>query len=223
MDELARWLIGLGLAQYASSFAAHGVGIDLLESLSDGDLKELGLPLGPRRIIMRELTKLAETAARGGAPVAQRTIQTAERRQLTLLFCDLVDSTALSTRLDPEDLRQVIGSYQQVCALAIKFFEGHIARYVGDGILVYFGYPVAHENDAERAVRAALGIVDAVARGNEKFARKKGVDLAVRVGIATGLVVVGDIVGKDALEQDAVVGKAPNLAARLLGLAPPNT
>jgi class 3 adenylate cyclase/predicted ATPase len=220
MSELARWLQGLGLEQYADLFAAQGVDMDLLPSLTDRDLKELGLPLGPRRIILRTIEKQAARAASGGT---SGTTRPPEYRQLTLMFCDLVNSTALSARLDPEDFREVIGAYQQACSLPIKLYQGHIARYVGDGILAYFGYPIAHEDEAERAVRAGLGVVEAMARLNASVGRDKNVDLAVRVGIATGFVVVGDIVGEGVLDRDAVVGKAPNLAARLQDVAAPNT
>ena len=143
----------------------------------------------------------------------------AERRQLTVMFCDLVGSTALSERLDPEELRDVIGAYQEACAAAIGRFEGYIARYMGDGLLVYFGYPQAHEDDAERAVRAGLGIVEAVAGLHPR----DDLTLEVRIGIATGLVVAGDIIGEGASEERAVLGETPNLAARLQGEAEPDT
>ncbi len=146
----------------------------------------------------------------------------AERRQLTVMFCDLVGSTALSTKLDPEDMREVITSFQDKCRQAIRQYEGFIARYMGDGMLVYFGYPQAHEDDAERAVRAGLAIVLSMADLNTDIGKRYGVVLAVRVGVATGLVVVGDIVGEGAAEEAAVVGETPNLAARLQGVAEPN-
>jgi class 3 adenylate cyclase len=146
----------------------------------------------------------------------------AERRQLTVMFCDLVDSTALSGQLDPEDLRDVIRAYQAACAEVIQRFDGHIAQYLGDGLLVYFGYPVAHEDDAQRAVRTGLGIVEAMRTLNSPLAQKQGVRLAVRVGMHTGLVVVGEIGGGGRLEQLAL-GDTPNIAARLQGLAAPDT
>jgi TOMM system kinase/cyclase fusion protein len=146
----------------------------------------------------------------------------AERRQLTVLFCDLVDSTALASQLDPEDLREVVQAYQDACARVIARFEGHIAQYLGDGLLVYFGYPLAHEDDAQRAVRAGLGIVEALAQLNARLASERGVHLAVRLGIHTGLVVVGDVGGGTRQEQLAL-GETPNLAARLQGIAAPNT
>jgi class 3 adenylate cyclase/tetratricopeptide (TPR) repeat protein len=219
MTGLGPWLQQLGLEQYADLFAIHGVDMEVLSGLTDRDLKELGLPLGPRRIILRTIAKSIEGSASGETILPRA----AEIRQLTLLFCDLIGSTGLSVRLDPEDLRDVIGAYQQACSVPIKRFEGHVARYVGDGILVYFGYPVAHEDGAERAVRAGLEIVEAVAELNASLGREKQIDLSVRVGIATGVVVVGDLVTEGVVERDAVIGKAPNLAARLQSEAAPNT
>ena len=146
----------------------------------------------------------------------------AERRQLTVLFCDLVDSTALAGQLDPEDLREVVRAYQDTCAKVIARFDGHIAQYLGDGLLVYFGYPRAHEDDAQRAVRAGLGMVDAMGQLNTRLAQERGIQLAVRLGIHTGLVVVGEVGGGSRQEQLAL-GETPNIAARLQGLAAPNT
>jgi class 3 adenylate cyclase/predicted ATPase len=146
----------------------------------------------------------------------------AERRQLTVMFCDLVDSTALSSQLDPEDLREVVRAYQETCAKVIARFEGHIAQYLGDGLLVYFGYPLAHEDDARRAVQAGLGMVDALGQLNTRLEQERGVRLAARLGIHTGLVVVGDVGGGTRQEQLAL-GETPNLAARLQGIAAPNT
>jgi class 3 adenylate cyclase len=146
----------------------------------------------------------------------------AERRQLTVLFCDLVDSTALATQLDPEDLRQVVRAYQDTCAKVIARFEGHIAQYLGDGLLVYFGYPRAHEDDAPRAVRAGLGMVEALGQLNSRLKADRGVELSVRLGIHTGLVVVGEV-GGDTRQEQLALGETPNLAARLQGLAAPNT
>src|SRR5262245_52566957 len=146
----------------------------------------------------------------------------AERRQLTVLFCDLVDSTALATQLDPEELREVVRAYQDTCAKVIARFEGHIAQYLGDGLLVYFGYPRAHEDDAARAVRAGLGMIEAVAQMNTRLGQEHGAQLAVRLGVHTGLVVVGEVGGGTRQEQLAL-GETPNLAARLQGLTAPNT
>ncbi len=138
------------------------------------------------------------------------------------MFCDLVGSTALSTGMDPEDLRDVIASYQSRCSAAIRHYDGFVAKYMGDGILVYFGYPRAHEDEAERSVRAGLDIVDAMAELNAAIRRPPGVELAVRIGIATGPVIVGDQIGEGTASETAVVGETPNLAARLQALAQPN-
>src|SRR5262245_31496606 len=155
------------------------------------------------------------------SPATPRSAE-AERRQLTVLFCDLVDSTALSSQLDPEDLREVVRAYQAACAEVIQHFEGYIAQYLGDGLLVYFGYPQAHEDDAQRAVRTGLGIVEAMATLNSRLRQRPGVHLAVRVGIHTGLVVVGEMGGSGRQEQLAL-GDTPNIAARIQGLATPDT
>jgi class 3 adenylate cyclase len=146
----------------------------------------------------------------------------AERRQLTVLFCDLVDSTALASQLDPEEWREVVRAYQEACAKVIARYEGHIAQYLGDGLLVYFGYPRAHEDDAPRAVRAGLGMVEALGQLNTRLGRERGVHLAVRLGIHTGLVVVGDV-GEGPRQEQLALGETPNLAARLQGIAAPNT
>ncbi len=156
------------------------------------------------------------------APLAAPPRPDAERRHLTVLFCDLVGSTALSTRLDPEELREVIRAYQRVCAEVIEHFEGHIAQYLGDGLLVYFGYPMAHEDDSQRAARSALGMVEAVGRLNQSLAQERGITLAVRVGIHTGLVVVGTI-GSHGRQEELALGDTPNVAARLQSLAAPDT
>ncbi|NUM76947.1 zinc ribbon domain-containing protein, partial [candidate division KSB1 bacterium] len=146
----------------------------------------------------------------------------AERRQLTVMFCDLVGSTALATKLDPEELREVVQQYQKACADTVNRFDGHIAQYLGDGVMVYFGYPVAHEDDARRAVRAGLEIVDATQKLNERLQRDFHESLAVRVGIHTGLVVIGEM-GGGAKREQLALGTAPNIAARLQGFAEPNT
>ena len=146
----------------------------------------------------------------------------AERRQLTVMFCDLVDSTKLASQLDPEDWRDVVRAYQQVCTDVIQRYEGHIAQLLGDGLLIYFGYPVAHEDDAQRAVRAGLGMLAAMGDLNTRLQQAKGIQLAIRVGVHTGLVVVGEMGGAGHQEQLAL-GEVPNLAARLQGLATSNT
>jgi TOMM system kinase/cyclase fusion protein len=163
----------------------------------------------------------ASPASMPAPPPAASAPPEAERRQLTVLFCDLVDSTTLSRQLDPEDLREVVRAYQDACAKVIARFEGHIAQYLGDGLLVYFGYPQAHEDDAQRAVRAGLGMIDALGQLNTRLGQERGVQLAVRLGIHTGLVVVGEVGGGTRQEQLAL-GETPNLAARLQGIAAPN-
>src|SRR3989442_486829 len=155
-------------------------------------------------------------------PQAARSSPEAERRQLTVMFCDLVGSTALAGTLDPEDMREVVRAYQQVCAEVINRFEGHIAQYLGDGLLVYFGYPQAHEDDAQRAVRAALGIADAMERLNTRLRRERDARLAVRLGIHTGLVVVGEI-GSGTRHEQLALGETPNIAARLQTIAEPDS
>jgi TOMM system kinase/cyclase fusion protein len=158
----------------------------------------------------------------GGSPSLERRPPEAERRQLTVLFCDLVDSTVLATQRDPEELREVVRAYQDTCAKVIARYEGHIAQYLGDGLLVYFGYPLAHEDDAQRAVRAGLGIVEALGQLNTRLHQAWGVHVAVRLGIHTGVVVVGEV-GSGARQEQLALGETPNLAARLQGLAAPNT
>src|SRR5215831_19337280 len=165
---------------------------------------------------------LAAPHTRVTSPTAEPPPADAERRQLTVLFCDLVDSTVLASQLDPEDLREVVRAYQETCAKVIARFEGYIAQYLGDGLLVYFGYPLAHEDDAQRAVRTGLGIVEAMGGLNTRLERERGVHLAVRLGIHTGLVVVGEV-GGGARQEQLALGETPNLAARLQGLAASNT
>ena len=160
--------------------------------------------------------------AQGEAAAVAPSTPEAERRQLTVLFCDLVDSTVLSSQLDPEDLRAVVRAYQEVCAKVIARFEGHIAQYLGDGLLVYFGYPQAHEDDALRAVHAGLAIVEALRALNAHLEQERGLRVAVRLGIHTGLVVVGQM-GEGERHEQLALGETPNIAARLQGLAAPDT
>jgi len=215
---VSEWLVQHGLGQYVSIFAENDIDPNLLTQLTNADLKELGISsLGHRKTILSAIKTLNQNESEPTTTVASKSEP--ERRQLTVMFCDLVGSTALSEQMDPEDLRSVIGTFQEACASVIAIYDGYIARYMGDGLLVYFGYPQAHEGDPERAVRAGLGIINAV--GN---LRPDGnVGLKVRVGIATGLVVAGDIIGEGASEERAVLGETPNLAARLQGLAEPNS
>ena len=217
-DDIAKLLDELGLGQYVQAFAENGIDLDILSSLSDDDLKELGLNLGDRRRVQRALQGVSEekelapsTLSEGQTAAATE----AERRQLTVMFCDLVGSTAMSADLDPEDIRDLIRAYQDACAGVVERFGGYLAKYMGDGVLVYFGYPAAHEDDAERAINAGLGIVESVGALER--------DLSVRVGIATGTVVVGDIVGEGSAQEAAITGETPNLAARLQGIAAPDT
>ncbi|MEE9209437.1 MAG: adenylate/guanylate cyclase domain-containing protein, partial [Kiloniellales bacterium] len=163
----------------------------------------------------------AAQAATAEAP--QAPAPEAERRQLTVMFCDLVGSTGLSERLDPEDLRDVLRAYQKTCAEAIERYDGHIAKYIGDGLLVYFGYPQAHEDDAARAVRAGLALLAGIERLDRDLRADKDIALAVRLGIHTGLVVVGEMGAGELREDSAIVGETPNVAARLEALAEPNS
>ncbi len=227
MKQIADWLDELGMSEYADQFAGNDIDLDVLADLTDQDLKELGVSsLGHRRKLLRAIADLeaieksapAVTVA-AAAPALPRSLDTAERRQLTVMFCDLVGSTALSARLDPEDMREIVGAYQRCCTDLITRTGGFVAKYMGDGVLAYFGYPQAHEDDAERAVRAGLALVEAVPR----LKTTASVPLQVRVGIATGLVVVGDLIGAGAAQEQAVVGETPNLAARLQAIAEPDT
>src|SRR4029077_15524195 len=215
MQQIADWLNTLGLGQYAQPFAENDIDPSVLRDLTDHDLEKIRVSRGHRRKILRAIAELDEAGPRP-AP-APRTA--AERRHLTLMFADLVGSTALSTRLDPEDLQDIMGAYHRCCAEQIEKFGGFVARYMGDGVLAYFGYPRADEDDAERAGCAGLALVAAVAGLDVG----PGAKLRVRVGIATGLVIVGDLIGDGASQKHEVVGETPNLASRLQALAEPDT
>jgi class 3 adenylate cyclase len=204
MADIVAWLKAHGLEKFASAFAQHEIDFDTLGLLTEDDVRELGLPLGPRRRLLAALGVLRSEAAPSPRDEA-------ERRQLTVMFVDLADSTALATRLDPEAMREVLRGYQNTVAGEITRVGGHVAKLMGDGVLAYFGWPRAHEDDAERAARAGLAVVEAVS----KMAGPEVEKLAARVGIATGLVIVGDLVGEGAAREHAVVGTTPNLAARL--------
>jgi len=215
--DVAVWLRGLGLQQYEALFRENDIDAEVLSDLTDGDLEKIGVSLGHRKRLLKAVAALAGPAAvppAAAAPIPP-VADAAERRQLTVMFCDLVGSTALSARLDPEDMRQIIRAYQDACSGVVARYDGFVAKFFGDGILAYFGFPRAHEDDAARAVHAALEIAEVVASLQTR-AREK---LSVRVGIATGLVVVGDLVGQGSAQEQAVVGDTPNLAARLQGLA----
>jgi class 3 adenylate cyclase/tetratricopeptide (TPR) repeat protein len=220
MRGIAEWLASIGLGEYARRFAENAIDLSVLRDLTEQDLKELGVLLGHRRKILRAIAELdgVDPAPTGSAtePVLRGE---AERRHLTVMICDLAGSTALSARLDPEDMNTVIDAYHAACARIMVTYDGFIGDFRGDGILAYFGYPRAHEDDAERTVRAGLDIIAAVARLETRAAAP----LAVRIGIATGLVVVGDLSGESVLREHALVGDTPNLAARLQALAEPGT
>jgi class 3 adenylate cyclase/tetratricopeptide (TPR) repeat protein len=220
MNSISEWLASLGLSEYSKCFAENAIDLSVVRDLTEQDLKDLGVLLGHRRKMLRAIAELDGSALTASQASAKRVSRDeAERRQLTVMFCDLVGSTALSARLDPEDLRTVIGAYHTCIAEVIGRYQGIIARYMGDGVLVYFGYPQAHEDDAEQGVRAGLALVDAVANLRTDF----DAALKVRIGIATGTVVVGDLIGEGAAQEQAVVGETPNLAARLQAAAEPGT
>ena len=213
--DVAAWLRGLGLERYEAAFRDNEIDWEALPKLTAEDLKDLGVVLGGhRRKLLEAIAALRRDV--DATPEQAAAAPTAERRQLTVMFCDLVGSTALAARLDPEDLREVIAAYHRAIAEVIARFDGFVARYMGDGVLAYFGYPQAHEDDAERAVRAGLAAVEAV--------RELPISepLQVRIGLATGLAVVGDLIGSGAAQEQAVVGETPNLAARLQALAEPD-
>jgi class 3 adenylate cyclase len=222
--NIGDWLQGLGLERYEQAFIDNDIDAEILPRLTAEDLIGLGISsIGHRRRLLDAIAALPAGAIWGTAlgpapaPPPEPESSGAERRQLTVMFCDLVGSTALSSQLDPEDLREIIGAYHHCVAETVGAFGGFVAKYMGDGVLIYFGYPRAHENDAERAVMAALKVVDAVAA----LQPRSTVEVACRVGIATGLVVVGDLVGSGESQERSVIGETPNLAARLQGLAEP--
>jgi class 3 adenylate cyclase len=216
--DIDGWLRGIGLEQYAQTFRDNAIDADVLCDLTDEHLRELGLPLGARLKLLRAVAALSTgqtPVSPDITPPAPRT--DAERRQVTVMFCDLVGSTAMSARMDPEDLREVISAYQKCVAETVGRYGGFVAKYMGDGVLIYFGYPEAHEHDAERAVRAGLEVIAGVT------ALKSAVPLQTRIGLATGMVVVGDLIGSGEAQERGIVGETPNLAARLQGVAEPNT
>ena len=222
--DVGGWLRRLGLEQYEAAFRENEIDDTVLPSLTAEDLKDLGVGfVGHRRKLLDAIAALRAEAS-APTPLSDAALETdkagkdtAERRQVTVMFSDLVGSTALSARMDPEDLREVISAYQRCVAETVRRFGGFVARYMGDGVLIYFGYPAAHEDDAERAVRSGLALIDAVAT------LPAPEPLQVRVGAATGMVVVGDLVGSGEAQEHDIVGETPNLAARLQGIAEPNT
>ena len=226
--DIREWLDGNGFGRFADMFEENEIDADALPELTDGHLKELGIALGPRVKLLKAIQQLreADTAKEASTPEIVPAPEPtraqsfeAERRQLTVMFCDMVGSTELSARLDPEDMRDVIRAYQNSVAGEIAGYDGHVAKFMGDGVIAYFGYPHAHEDDAERAIRSALSIIRAISDLKLDAVRR----LQVRIGIATGQVVVGDLIGEGAAQEEAVVGDTPNLAARLQQLASPDS
>jgi predicted ATPase/class 3 adenylate cyclase len=220
--DVGAWLRGLGLGQYEGMFRDSEIEADVLSELTETDLEKLGLPLGPRKRILKAILNLGDAEKTSGVaslapPVPAK--DAAERRQLTVMFCDLVGSTAISARLDPEDLSNVLGAFQKACVSAVAVFGGSVAKFMGDGALVYFGYPEAHEDDAERAVRAGLALLDTIA----VMRLPVPVRPQVRVGIATGLVVVGELIGEGGAQERVAVGETLNLAARIQAAASPDS
>src|SRR5262245_47077364 len=225
--DVGDWLRNMGFERYAPVFQESAIDSDVLPDLTEGDLEKLGIPLGDRKRLIRAIRATfagspgATVAADGGA--AERSGQprelAAERRHLTVMICDLVNSTALSAKLDPEDMNAVMDAYHAVCARIVIAYDGFLSEFRGDGIFAYFGYPRAHEDDAERTVRAGLDIIAAIERRETRAPEPLG----VRIGIATGRVVVGDLSGEGTLRERAVVGAAPNIAARLQGVGEPGT
>src|SRR6201993_998608 len=222
--DVGRWLRRLGLEQYQAAFRENKIDDTVLPNLTAEDLKDLGVGfVGDRRKLLDAIAALragaiAPTPPSDAPPATdEAATDTAERRQVTVMFSDLVGSTALSARMDPEDLREIISAYQRCVADTVRRFDGFVAKYMGDGVLVYFGYPQAHEDDADRAVRSGLALIDAVAT------LPVPEPLQVRIGAATGMVVVGDLVGSGEAQEHDIVGETPNLAARLQGIAEPNT
>jgi class 3 adenylate cyclase len=224
MSEVREWLEAMGLVQYADAFEANDIDIDLLAQVDDQILKDIGVPSAGHRLRIRNaIAKLSPASPRAknenvtSAATEPKAQDAAERRQVTVMFSDLVGSTALAGRMDPEDLREIISGYQRRVAETVQRFGGFVAKYMGDGVLTYYGYPQAHEDDAEQAVRAGLELVAGV------NTLKSAAPLQTRVGIATGLVVVGDLIGKGSAQEQTIVGETPNLAARLQAVAEPDT
>ena len=224
MTDLELWLEQAGLAKYTPTFADHEISLADLPDLTDADLREMGLPIGPRKQFARAVVRQKSSNATPGSSLSDSTRGSSqgERRQLTVMFADLADSTALSNTLDMEDLRSVNLEFQELASTAVSQFEGAVARYMGDGVMAYFGYPRAHEDDSERAVRAGLQLVGSLRHFAHAHLLPDGTPPKVRIGIATGPVVVGDLIGRGASQEWAVVGSTPNLAARLESFAPLN-
>jgi class 3 adenylate cyclase/tetratricopeptide (TPR) repeat protein/ABC-type transport system involved in cytochrome c biogenesis ATPase subunit len=229
LPNIQNWLADLGLEKFAAAFAEAEVRFSDLAGLTDEDLKEIGLPVGPRRRASDAIKAMRETGGSAAIGASNTPIEhpgrpapdapsDAERRHLTVMFVDLVGSTEMASRIDAEDMRSVITGYQNTVAGVVSRFEGFVAKFMGDGVLCYFGWPRANEDDAERAVRAGLAIIDSI----RTTKAPDGTVLATRIGVATGVVIVGDLIGSGATQEAAVVGETPNLAARLQGIAQPN-
>ncbi|MGE3978430.1 MAG: adenylate/guanylate cyclase domain-containing protein, partial [Nitrospira sp.] len=236
-DPVAAWLESLGLDRYRELFEQNAITWDVLPELNDGDLASMGVLLGHRKQLLRAMAQLSQRGAQTGEGNTATTLASttakdttpsssgrdqAERRQLTIMFCDLVGSTALASQLDPEDLQTAIRRFLDTCRQAISRFNGYIAKYMGDGLLVYFGYPHAYEHDAERAVHAGLAVLDLVKALPREYPDQQAFEIAARIGIATGHVIVGELMGEETAKERSVFGETPNLAARLQGLAAPN-
>jgi class 3 adenylate cyclase/tetratricopeptide (TPR) repeat protein len=232
-NRLSVWLESLGLDRYREAFQQNAITWDVLPELTDEDLASLGVLLGHRKKLLRAISQLSQNGQGEQAQAATVPSSTtltppasgrdqAERRQLTVMFCDLVGSTALARRLDPEDVQEIIGQFLDACSQAVGRFNGYVAKYMGDGLLVYFGYPQAHEHDAERAIHAGLAIRDLVRTFPREHILFQESAIAVRVGIATGKVIVGELIGQETAKERSVFGETPNLASRLQSLAAPN-
>jgi class 3 adenylate cyclase/tetratricopeptide (TPR) repeat protein len=225
MSDIGDWLNRYGLGKYTTSLLENDIGFDILPSLSSEDLKELGFSLGDRKRFQTAIGELSASDSESKSAPTAATVPTAEaeRRYLTVMFTDLVGSTELSLLVDPEVLRQINRRYQDTVTASVERFDGYVARYMGDGVLAYFGYPQAHEDDAERAIHAGLDIISSIKANSDEIAPGIDRELRVRIGIESGPVVVGDVIGKDASRESPVVGETPNLAARLQSLAEPNS
>jgi class 3 adenylate cyclase/tetratricopeptide (TPR) repeat protein len=225
MSDIGDWLNRYGLGKYTTSLLENDIDFDILPSISSEDLKELGFSLGDRKRFHVAIGELPTSESESKSAPAAAAVPTAEaeRRHLTVMFADLVGSTELSLLVDPEILRQINRRYQDTVTASVERFDGYVARYMGDGVLAYFGYPQAHEDDAERAIHAGLDIISSIKASSDEIAPDIGRELQVRIGIESGPVVVGDVIGKDASRESPVVGETPNLAARLQSLAEPNS
>jgi class 3 adenylate cyclase len=220
--DVRTWLSSLGLDQYEAVFRAHRIEPDVLPELTDQHLIDIGIPLGHRLRILRAVRQLTSDASGTAWPVAAVEAPAqdgAERRHMTVMFCDLLGLTTLTSQLDPEDMADLIRAFQGAVTAAVARFDGHVAKWVGDGATIYFGYPRAHEDDAERAARAGLALLKAVA----VLRRERGAAIDMRIGVSTGLVVVGELIGEGEARERGVVGDTANLAARLRSLAESGT